>query len=114
MTKQPVICQNCHAEMTPGKKTRSKVMEWTEYICPNGCSPWSGGKPLPGHEPVYAVPKVGVVGPEVIPEVTLDEPVIGEAEVVPEPKPKSKPKRKRKSKAAKAADKVIESEGEDG
>jgi len=120
MTEQPVICQNCHTEMTPGTKTRSKVMEWTEYTCPDCGSIWSDGKPLPGHEPKYAEPKVLAVEPEemdaeiearadyikdvvlaeaipgVIPEVTLDEPVVGEAKAEPEPKPRSKRKRRAK------------------
>ena len=66
MLKQLMICQNCHTVMTPGKKTRSKVMEWTEYTCPECGSVWSDGQPLPGHEPVYHVPKaieVEVTGP---------------------------------------------------
>ena len=52
--QQSVICQNCHTEMAPGRKTRSRVMEWAEYTCPNCGSIWSEGKPLPGHEPKLA------------------------------------------------------------
>lgn len=104
--QQPVICQNCHTEMTPGKKTRSKVMEWTEYTCPSCGSVWSEGKPLPGHEPTYIVPKVKMMGPEV---------VEGAAPVPePEPRPEPKPRSKRKAKVAKVAEEVIESEGGDG
>ena len=54
MTKT-ITCQNCHAEMEAGKKTHSRVMEWTEYTCPNCGAVWSDGKPLPGHEPAYPV-----------------------------------------------------------
>lgn len=75
---KPVICQNCHTEMEPGKKTRSRVMEWTEYTCPNCGSVWSEGEPLPGHEPKPVMPKVRVEVKTV--EDTLDEPVIGEDE----------------------------------
>jgi len=56
MTKT-ITCMNCHAEMkATDKVTRSQVMKFTIYECPNGCNPFSHAEPLPGHEPVYHVP----------------------------------------------------------
>jgi hypothetical protein len=94
MTQQePVICQTCHAEMEPGRKVRSRVMEWTEYICPNGCAPWSDPRPLRGHAPRAVVPRTRVkakveakveakakVEAEVFADELLEEVVIEEAE----------------------------------
>ena len=95
---EPVICPNCHTEMEPGGVTKSKVMEYTEYTCPNGCSPWSEGKPLPGHEPRPVVPRVKaeaerladdlleelVKDEEVLEEVVLDKDLEGSVEEVTE------------------------------
>jgi len=76
MTKT-VTCMNCHTEMkATNKVTKSQVMKFTIYECPNGCNPFSHAEPLPGHEPVYHVP----------------------VEAVPKLKPK------RKSRVAKATD----------
>ncbi len=90
MTGELVKCQNCHSEMTAGRVTKSKVMEYTEYLCPNNCSPWSEAKPLPGHEPTYIVPRVKAVI---------------EIEVAPEPK---------KKRRVKAAGEAVESGGDNG
>lgn len=48
-----MICPNCGSEdMVAGKVTQTKVMQYTEWHCPNGCNVWSEPTPLPGHEPV--------------------------------------------------------------
>jgi hypothetical protein len=110
MTK-PVICQNCHAEMEPGKKTRTRVMEYTEYTCPNCGSVWSEPKPLRGHAPRSAVIVETEADAERLADELLEELVVEEAEPIPKPK--------RKRKAAKSdeslvAEEAIESEDSDG
>lgn len=90
MTEQPMICQNCGAEMEPGRQTRSRYTVWTEYICPNGCPSQEVGRPR-GYKPKPVVPKTKtdaesfaddllaeLVGNEEMPEDTLDEPIIDE------------------------------------
>lgn len=59
-----VLCPGCNAEMKKGKVTKSQVMKYTEYICPNGCMVDSVAEPLPGHEPMSVEEKaLARVGP---------------------------------------------------